>query len=703
MKTLEGLALLAADAVRPPERLTVAEAAEKYRKLNNRGSYVGPWMNKTAPYLVQPMNVLNDLNYQGMVFVGPAQCGKTEIYLNWHTFTVRVDPADLTLVQTSQSTAADFSKRRVDRLHIDSPEVGKRLIPGRQHDNIFDKRYQSGALVTLSWPSINELSGRPIPRMFLTDYDRMDQDVDGNGIPYDLAAARTTTFGRHGMTAAESSPSFPVTDPRWVPKSRHEAPPAEGILALYNRGDRRRWYWPCAKCGHTFEPHFKLLKWPESDDLLECAEAAWLECPHCRAVYVHGGNDLPSKAEMNRRGFWVRDGETVTPDGEVVGTPLRSTIASFWLNGAAAAFKDWKTLTLKYLQAESEFRSNGSEDALKATVNVDQGSPYLPKASQSDRLPEALKDRAIDYGHKVVPIGVRFLMASIDVQKNRFEVQVHGIGVGGDIWIVDRFQIRHSRRPDEEREGQVHFVRPFVYKEDWRLILTEVLLKSYPLGDGSGRHMAIKAVVSDSGGQEEGTANAYEFWRWLKNGPSDEDADHDDWPMWVPGLHARFQLFKGRATGPRVQITYPDSQRKDRNAGARGEIPVLMANVNALKNQVDSALEREKEFSGRINFPAWLDINFYKELCVEVKDHKGEWKNPKNFRNESWDLLVYNAAMLVETRHVGIERFDWSDPPEFAQEWDENPLVFSPETSNTPIASAKKPDYDLTKLASDLG
>ena len=33
---------------------TVAEAAAKYRKLRNPGSYVGPWLNEETPYLVEP-------------------------------------------------------------------------------------------------------------------------------------------------------------------------------------------------------------------------------------------------------------------------------------------------------------------------------------------------------------------------------------------------------------------------------------------------------------------------------------------------------------------------------------------------------------------------------------------------------------------------------------------------------------------------
>ena len=74
--SLEALIVEAAAAARPPERLTVSEAAEKYRMLNNPGSYVGPWKNSVTPYLVEPMNELQNRDFTGFVFAGPAQCGK---------------------------------------------------------------------------------------------------------------------------------------------------------------------------------------------------------------------------------------------------------------------------------------------------------------------------------------------------------------------------------------------------------------------------------------------------------------------------------------------------------------------------------------------------------------------------------------------------------------------------------------------------
>lgn len=707
-ETLEEMAVSAAEGVRPPERLTVSQAAARYRRLNMPGSYVGPWKNETTPYLVEPMDVLTSRQHTGMVFAGPAQSGKTDMYLNWQAYTVICDPADMMLVEKSRSSARDFSIRRLDRLHRYTTPVGDRLIHGRNYDNTFDKHYASGMIVNLSWPTINELSGKPVPRLWLTDYDRMSQDVDGEGDPFDLARKRATTFQSHGMCAAESSPGFILEDPKWVARSPHEAPPTQGILKLYNRGDRRRWYWRCVndRCRKAFEPNFSLFHWPKTDSALEAAEMASLRCPHCGLDYTHDPvAGSPGKHEMNRNGRWLCDGTTWKPSGEIVGTPHRSDIASFWLKGPAAAFGSWRDMVFKFLTAKMEYERTGEESALKATVNVDQGLPYTPQSQQEARLPETLKARAREIGRGVVPAGVRFLVKSIDVQKNRFEVQTHGIGVGGEMWVVDRYAIVKSRRVDPD--GERYWVNPGAYGEDWKILVDEVMRKTYELSDGSGRHMAVKRVVCDSGGREGVTTNAYNFVRWLRDGkdhapPGGETVLEQGTYEWVPGQFARFSLVKGDPSpkAPRVQVRYPDSGRKDRHAAARGEVPVLFINSNMVKDAVSNMLDRVAAGGPRINFPAWLADDFYSELTAEVRDPVKGWTNPRRQRNEAWDLLVYATAAML-THDIGLEHIDWTAPPSWAAPWDSNDLVFHPERSAKPFETPKaRPD--LRSLAGKL-
>ena len=635
----------------------------------------------------------------------------TEMFLNWLAYSVKCDPADMMLVQTSQTTARDFSMRRVDRMHRHSPSIGELLGGGKSSDNTFDKHYRTGMMLSLSWPTINELSGKPIPRQFLTDFDRMSDDIDGEGNPFDLTAKRGTTFGRNRMTAAESSPGYIVENPKWTRKTAHEAPPTKGILALYNRGDRRRWYWNCQACHGKFEPDFKLLKWPDSKDKMESAEQAVMECPHCGQEYHHDPRDgLPGKHEMNRHGRWVRDGMVWTPDGEMVGTPIRSSIASFWLKGTAAAFASWETLVFNWLSANEDYDNSQSEEALKTTVNTDQGDAYTPKSMANDRVPETIKSQAKPLGFREVPAPVRFLIATVDVQKNRFVVQVHGIALNSDVYVIDRFEIKKSKREDTDAGG-MSWVNPGAYPEDWKLLAEQVINLTYPLSDGSGRQMAVKLTLCDSGGKAGVTANAYDFVRWLRYGDAvDEDGNptesvenqEEGTYEWKPGMAGRFLLVKGASTknGPRVKLDYPDSQRSDRHAGARGEIPVLFLNTNALKDMVDNRLDRTVP-GGRFVFPDWLDDNFYIELTVEVKDPAKGWINPKNYRNESWDLLAYCMAGTL-TAGINLEYMDVANPPTWAAEWDLNDLVFDPVEKKTPYEGEKKSGRSLAKLASNL-
>jgi phage terminase large subunit GpA-like protein len=646
-----------------------------------RPGYTGRrWITKIEPVRSEPVRCIQ-VDHPSRLFL----CGESMIpthntdalLINWLLHTVVCSPADFIMYQTSQSVARDFSRRRIDRLHRHSQTVGEQLLKAGDSDNTYDKFYRSGMILTLSWPTINELSGRPVGKVALTDYDRMPQDIDGEGSPFDLAQKRTTTFGSFAMTLAESSPGFETTNPKWLPATKHEAPPCPGALALYNRGDRRRWYWQCPDCRDWFEPAFKLLTWDQDKDIARAAASVHMACPRCGVALKP-----EQQAELNRGGRWLKEGQSVDKNGVVHGEGRRSNVASFWLKGPAAAFTSWQSLVTKYLQAEAEFAATGSQEALKSTVNTDQGEPYIPRGLGSSRLPEDLKAKSQPLPEREVPSDVRCLLATVDVQANRFEVQVHGIRPGLDVVVVDRFAIQKSKRVDPD--GERYWVKPGTYLEDWELLTEQVLMKDYPLSDGSGRRMQIKMVGCDSGGREGVTAKAYDYYRTLRK----------------QGLNGRFMLLKGASlpSAPRVTVSYPDAKRKDRKAAARGEIPVLLINTDKVKDQLDHMLDRTEPRGGMVVLPDWLPDSFFVELTVEQKDVKGRWVNLKKLRNEAWDLLVYNLALVS---YLGMENINWQKPPAWVAEWDTNALV-SGETAERRFASAPKPRVDLSKIAADL-
>jgi phage terminase large subunit GpA-like protein len=328
---------------------------------------------------------------------------------------------------------------------------------------------------------------------------------------------------------------------------------------------------------------------------------------------------------------------------------------------------------------------------LKTTINTDQGEPYSMRGLEADRLPEDIREHARQMPEKMVPPEVRALFATCDVQKNRWEVQVMGIAPGNpyNIVVIDRFPIVRSKRMNDHNEAL--WVKPSAFPEDWDLIEEEVMSKTYPLADGTGS-MSIRMTFCDSGGKQGVTANAYNFYRRLK----------------AKGKADRFLLIKGDANpnAPRARIEWPDSNRKDRFAEARGEIPVLFLNSNSLKDTLNGMLDQNEEGEPRIVFPRWLGEKntdhekFYDELTVEILTPKG-WENPHGRRNESWDLLYYFIGACVINR---VETVDWTAPPPWLDEWDKNPFVQRQKPpKETPIAGKAESQYGLSQLGNLLG
>ncbi len=275
------------------------------------------------------------------------------------------------------------------------------------------------------------------------------------------------------MTLVESSPGRDICDSKWRRKSPHEAPPTTGILSLYNRGDRRRWYWSCPHCGEYFQPAMDAMTgYRNEPDPFKASEAAYLLCPHCSGIIT---------AEKSV--------SSIVQESGCVKVRSLIVTATFPVNRAApvSPVSGWKgqllrirpaQLVYKLLTAEQEYEATGSEETLRAVINTDWGLPYLPRASMEQRKSELLEQRAEPVPSRSVPDGVNFLVATVDVQAGRhrrFVVQVTGYGSRGERWIIDRYNITQSLRSDCDGESQR--IDPASYPEDWDVLLTDVFIK----------------------------------------------------------------------------------------------------------------------------------------------------------------------------------------------------------------------------------
>lgn len=654
--------------LRPPARMSVTQGAARAFKVKRPGDSPRLWSPQETPYMPEPMDMLASRSHSAVCFVGPAQSGKTAgLGEGWVSHVVTNDPGDMLLVQMTEAKAREYSRQRIDRMLKHSPLLAELQSRSKRDDNTHDKGFLHGMWLRIAWPTTTNLSSTSYRYVFLTDFDRMPDDLDGEGDAFGLATARVRTFLSRGMVCVESSPGRPWLDPEWRPATPHEAPPCGGILGIYNRSDRRRWYWKCPDCREWFEakPGLDLFNLPDEPDLIEEVRTADLSmlakhystvhCPHCI-------NDIAFKQRgaLNAAGIWLPDGVSMTADDERVGTPMNSSIAGYWLGGVAATWQKWDALIEKHLQGLRDYGMTGNETALQITVNTDQGMPYISRylaEGQARRSNPA--ERGEELPRYVVPPQTRCVVAAVDVQGGstaRFVVQVHAIGPKNEEWLVDRYEIRKSER--DGMGGDKAPLDPAGYAEDWNILTKRLLLATYrtPI---EGKEIRLRAVTVDTGGEggqnggEGVTHNAYAWYRRCRK----------------MKIASRIVLYKGASEKKAALVK--ETRVGKRHGKDQGDIPLYVCNPHLLSDQVSASLKRETPGEGYIHFPkpkhplnnpnGWLPQAFFDELGAEVRDPNGTWRKVRQ-RNETFDLCrMIRAGMM----RIGLDRVNWDNPPDW--------------------------------------
>ncbi|SES76437.1 terminase gpA endonuclease subunit [Oceanicella actignis] len=625
-------------ALAPPARISVSEAAT--RRMVEAGGHWAPWRNDVAPYMVEPMDMVTSRRFEAVIFAGPARSSKTEaLILNPLAHAILAAPRLVHVVHMTQSAAREFSVETIDKLLRNSPELAARLAKGKGANNTYDKRFSGGCRLTIGWPVVQQLSARSIPLVLLTDYDRFPTDLGGEGSAFALGRKRTQSAGTRGMIVAEASPGFPITDESWTPATRHEAPPCDGILGLYNAGTRARWYWPCPNCGVEFEPTFERIQFPKGGTPAERGAAAFMACLHC------GGVIEPSaKAKLNAQGRWLHE----SPEGEPApldAGPRKASAVSYWLHGPAAAFATWAQLVTRYLEGVERFNATGDETALKSATNVDLGLPYLPRAlGASAALSEsALREAASDRPWKVAPAGTRFITAAVDVQAGRFVVQVEAWAEGLERTVIDRWDIVNP--PEGAPRATERAIDPGRFGEDWAA-LRPLSGMSWPVA-GADYRLTPCGVVIDAGGAPGVTPNAYAFFRRARR-----------------EARGMFHLVRGRG-GERVkraEAARPETAHRGRAHVAR-DVTIIWAGTDRLKDEIAASLTRREAGARALLIPRGAPAEMFAEYAAERRGAKGWEKKPGVKRNESLDLSVYSLALAIV---LGAEKIEWGRPPRWA-------------------------------------
>lgn len=624
-------------ALAPPDKIGVAECAERHIRVNKPGAYVGPWRNELQPHLVEPMNRLGTREIDELFYIGPAQTAlKTVLALHLVAWKIRYSPGDVLWIAPTNNMAIDFAERRIEAdLLKPSPDLRQQLGAARDDDKKLTKVFLNGTRVTIGWPSASELASRPVPIVIVDERDRMADDVGGEGDPVTLGRNRKKNFGRNGKLVCISSPS------------REDG---TGIVAHWPETDQRLWVWRCPDCREHFTPGFDEnrkptlghLKWADgSAERMKAATpehaaaTAFVVCPHC-------GTEIreSQKPALNASGFWLPKGATVDDAGNIGGAPAASRIAGYWSSGVWLPLARWGDMAFKYVAADRHFDKTGEEIKLRGVVNTEYGYPYKSRLDGVEVDAEELAERAAGYVMQTVPKGVLFLTAQVDVQGNRFEVLVKGWNHQAESWLVDRYAIR-------QLPGSRVDVRPATHPEHWLPLLDEVVRATYPLADDPALVLPIATTAIDMHGMPGVTLNARAFWRTCRRAGVGD---------------MQLTLVRGANTKSAPALPKPSWETDDKGKRIAGGARFYTIGVHALKDTLANRLARAEPGPGYMHYPADAPEHYFRELAAERKV-AGEWQRRGNEANESLDLEVYAIAAYSRLRP---DRIDWNKRPWWA-------------------------------------
>ncbi len=465
--------------------------------------------------------------------------------------------------------------------------------------------------------------------------------------------------------------------------SHPDAGPLFGIDSILVDSDLRVRMAPCPKCnrwigaakeiggGRRMEWNvaalMKQAKDMDREELLDfIAENVRLVCPFC-AGHITNEQRLAMRFDAK----WVGRGQEINLREQITGNLIDSDTAGFVFHAVDAPFDSLAALARPYVAATLKFKENGNDTDLKEVTVKTIGETYTKEAPGSKPAQwKDVKNRLVDTGYVMatIPRGVDFLTCFVDVQGDRFEPGVIGWSRSGESWLIDRFSQR-------QLEGFTD-IRPGERLTDWDA-LQILLAQTYPLNDGTGRHLPIAKLGIDTGGVPGVTENAR---RWFANVTGVGGIGGALIPSWRLSLQKGDAHHKGEFIGPVRKITHDKAEREY-------VTPVYERTVNVFEVKKLIAYRRDEILEPgplRMHLPGDVTDAQVRELVSETLINGVEWI--ARGRNELWDIWV-GCEVLRQLLNPEDSKIDWNNPPSWAR-----PFVPSREQGDGGMPLPKKDD-----------
>ena len=388
---------------RPPEKLTVAEWADKYLFLSSEYSArPGKYYVSTAEYQREPLEALSPgSGFDEVVQCWSSQTGKSQNAQSLVGYHMHHDPAPILFLEPDENLAKGIAQDRIGPMIRDTPVLAPLFGQGKgQGNDTLHKTYPGGQL-DIGWASSPTGLAMRSKRIVVTDEeDSYVLATNKEGNPVGLAQARMATYSELGTAM-----HFRVSSPRLKRTSY--------IWPAFEASDQRHFYVACPQCGHSQTLRWEQLKWPVKDGKPD-SKAAYYVCEQNGCVIEHR-----DKYRMVRLGKWIAH----NPGGG------NGRTAGFHLNALYSTIGfSWSKLVDRYLECE------GKPEKLQVFTNTLLGLPWDEQAEGADL--NALQRRAENYAAQA-PEGVLVVTCGADVQKNRIEATKWGYGQREHAWVIE--------------------------------------------------------------------------------------------------------------------------------------------------------------------------------------------------------------------------------------------------------------------------
>jgi len=562
----------------------------------------GKWHTSKAEYLRGFMDACGDPAVKEVVGLFGSQMGKTDAILNLVGYHIELDPCPILLMQPDLNLAETWSKDRLAPMLRDTPSLRGRVRDVRDSDNtILHKGFPGGHITMVGANSTAGLAMRPIRLLIGDEIDEYKPSAGKQGNPLKIAGTRTATFW--------NAKKVWITSPRNKGSSLSEP--------IWEKSDKRRFFVPCHECGteqYLRWPQFQWDKDPTTGEHL--TETARYVCEHCGAWW----DDLQRWAAISV-GHWVA-------------TEPFNGVAGFHLPAYAAP---WESRSMAVIAGEFAATRHVPRN-FQVFVNTILCDWYEEKyqALQTEHVQSRCEPYPEQHGTTLVPKGVGVVVASVDVQDDRLEVQIQGYGERWEQWKLQYHVL----------DGDPSSLA--LWDDVWKLLCR-------PLAGADGLPHYIRAIAIDTGGHH--TLRAYEFCRSRLR------------VTMADGLTSYVFPVKGKGgQGGRFWPKAPTFNNK-------GKVPLYIVMVDHCKEVLYAQLEKiGNPGAGYIHFPVnvetglsstrQFDKRYFDQLTSEKVTDKTSpngasmrvWElKSDGRRNEALDTSVYAEAALHGLISMGVD------------------------------------------------